>query len=119
MTPELQIIVVFGLFLALLLLGMTVPFAISVPALVYLLLLGGTDALKGLGLVSWGSMNSFALSSIPLFILMAELMERSGLELTPAAQRLAQFNAVQNTYLGTFQVLGGLGLLLGFYRRDD
>ena len=36
-----------------------------------------------------------------------------GLELTPAAQRLAQFNAVQNTYLGTFQVLGGLGLLLG------
>ena len=36
-----------------------------------------------------------------------------GLELTPAAQRLAAFNAVQNTYLGTFQVLGGLGLLLG------
>jgi ABC-type antimicrobial peptide transport system permease subunit len=28
-------------------------------------------------------------------------------------QRLNQFNAVQNTYLGTFQVLGGLGLLLG------
>ncbi|GDY18696.1 ABC transporter permease [Verrucomicrobiota bacterium] len=37
----------------------------------------------------------------------------SGLELTPATRRLAQFNAVQNTYLGTFQVLGGLGLLLG------
>jgi ABC-type antimicrobial peptide transport system permease subunit len=27
--------------------------------------------------------------------------------------RLAGFNAVQNTYLGTFRVLGGLGLLLG------
>jgi ABC-type antimicrobial peptide transport system permease subunit len=40
-------------------------------------------------------------------------MQDVGLELTPAAQRLAQFNAVQNTYLGTFQVLGGLGLLLG------
>jgi ABC-type antimicrobial peptide transport system permease subunit len=26
---------------------------------------------------------------------------------------LDAFNAVQNTYLGTFQVLGGLGLLLG------
>ena len=37
----------------------------------------------------------------------------TGLELTPATRRLAQFNAVQNTYLGTFQVLGGLGLLLG------
>jgi ABC-type antimicrobial peptide transport system permease subunit len=36
-----------------------------------------------------------------------------GLELTPAPRRLAAFNAVQNTYLGTFQVLGGLGLLLG------
>ena len=36
-----------------------------------------------------------------------------GVEVVPAAQRLNQFNAVQNTYLGTFQVLGGLGLLLG------
>jgi len=36
-----------------------------------------------------------------------------GMELTPASERLAAFNAVQNTYLGTFQVLGGLGLLLG------
>ncbi|HEX5220237.1 MAG TPA: FtsX-like permease family protein [Verrucomicrobiae bacterium] len=44
---------------------------------------------------------------------LSRAMEDVGLELTPAAQRLAQFNAVQNTYLGTFQVLGGLGLLLG------
>jgi len=36
-----------------------------------------------------------------------------GLELTPTTRRLAEFNAVQNTYLSTFQVLGGLGLLLG------
>ncbi|MBI3877656.1 MAG: hypothetical protein HY300_17140 [Verrucomicrobia bacterium] len=36
-----------------------------------------------------------------------------GLELAPATRRLAQLNAVQNTYLGTFQILGGLGLLLG------
>lgn len=36
-----------------------------------------------------------------------------GMELTPASQRLAAFNAVQNTYLGTFQILGGLGLVLG------
>jgi C4-dicarboxylate transporter, DctM subunit len=39
------------------------------------------DALKGLGLVSWGSTNSFTLTSIPLFILMAEIMQRSGLSL--------------------------------------
>jgi ABC-type antimicrobial peptide transport system permease subunit len=36
-----------------------------------------------------------------------------GLELSPAVDRLAAFNAVQNTYLGTFQLLGGLGLVLG------
>lgn len=36
-----------------------------------------------------------------------------GLELTPTAQRLNDFNAVQNTYLSAFQVLGGMGLLLG------
>ncbi len=36
-----------------------------------------------------------------------------GLELVSAVQRLSDFNAVQNTYLSTFQMLGGLGLLLG------
>jgi len=44
---------------------------------------------------------------------LSRAMQDVGLELTPAAQRLAQFNAVQNTYLSTFQILGGLGLLLG------
>lgn len=36
-----------------------------------------------------------------------------GVEVTSTVTRLNAFNAVQNTYLGTFQVLGGLGLLLG------
>jgi ABC-type antimicrobial peptide transport system permease subunit len=40
-------------------------------------------------------------------------LQDRGLELIPAADRLNAFNAVQNTYLDTFQVLGGLGLLLG------
>ncbi|RME92014.1 MAG: ABC transporter permease, partial [Verrucomicrobia bacterium] len=38
-----------------------------------------------------------------------------GFEVTDARVRLAAFNAVQNTYLGTFQVLGALGLLLGSF----
>src|SRR5687767_13838131 len=78
--PEwLVLLVVFGVFLYLLAAGMQVPFAISVPALLYLVLNGGIDALKGLGLTSWGSTNSFTLTSIPLFILMAELLQHSGL----------------------------------------
>jgi len=44
---------------------------------------------------------------------LSRALRDTGLELTPATQRLAAFNAVQNTYLSTFQVLGGLGLLLG------
>jgi len=44
---------------------------------------------------------------------LSRALEDAGLELVSASERLAQFNAVQNTYLGTFQVLGGLGLLLG------
>ncbi|MHC4086176.1 MAG: FtsX-like permease family protein [Planctomycetota bacterium] len=36
-----------------------------------------------------------------------------GLALTPAPQRLAEFSAVENTYLSIFQLLGGLGLILG------
>ena len=36
-----------------------------------------------------------------------------GIELTPAYVRLAEFSAVQNTYLSIFQMLGGLALILG------
>jgi ABC-type antimicrobial peptide transport system permease subunit len=36
-----------------------------------------------------------------------------GFTVTPAAERLASYLAVENTYLATFQALGGLGLLLG------
>lgn len=36
-----------------------------------------------------------------------------GLNLVPADERLAAFNGVENTYLSIFQLLGGLGLILG------
>jgi C4-dicarboxylate transporter, DctM subunit len=78
-SPELQIILTFAAFLALLTCGMAVPFAIAVPAMFYLLLQGGLPALNSLGLVSWGSMNSFVLTCVPLFMLMAEILRVSGL----------------------------------------
>lgn len=47
----------------------------------------------------------------------ATILEREltsqGFDVQPTVQRLAGFFAVQNTYLITFQTLGGLGLLLG------
>lgn len=36
-----------------------------------------------------------------------------GLDVVPGGEKLAEFHAVQNTYLSVFQALGGLGLLLG------
>jgi ABC-type antimicrobial peptide transport system permease subunit len=36
-----------------------------------------------------------------------------GFEVESTVSRLSRFNAVQNTYLETFQLLGGLGLILG------
>jgi C4-dicarboxylate transporter, DctM subunit len=79
MPDWIQLVLVFGVFLTLLATGMQIPFAICVPAILYLVLYGGLDALRGLGLTSWGSTNSFTLTSIPLFILMAELLQSSGL----------------------------------------
>ena len=49
----------------------------------------------------------------PLSDALAEALQDLGLEITPTAQRLAEFNAVENTYLNIFLALGGLGLLLG------
>jgi ABC-type antimicrobial peptide transport system permease subunit len=44
---------------------------------------------------------------------LSRALQDVGLELTSSVLRLNTFNAVQNTYLNTFEVLGGLGLLLG------
>lgn len=77
--PELQILIVTVLFLGLLTAGMAVPFAIAVPAVIYLLMQGGFTALSGLGLMSWGSMNTFALTAVPLFMFMADILSVSGL----------------------------------------
>lgn len=44
---------------------------------------------------------------------LSRALQDRGLEVTSATKRLDAFNTVQNTYLNTFQILGGLGLLLG------
>jgi hypothetical protein len=44
---------------------------------------------------------------------MSRALQDRGMAMTFASRRLAEFQAVENTYLSIFQVLGGLGLLLG------
>jgi len=67
------------LFVGLLLSGLWIPFAVGIAALAYLVNAGGLASLKSIGLITWGSLNSFTLTSIPLFLLMAELLVESGL----------------------------------------
>src|SRR5499425_3808813 len=133
MSPEFQIIITFAFFLVLLACGMAVPFAIAVPAMFYLLLQGGLQSLNSLGLVSWGSMNSFVLTCVPLFMLMAEILRVSGLStriyagLAKLVARLpggllqtniagcAVFASVNGSSIATAATIGGVALpqLLG------
>jgi putative ABC transport system permease protein len=41
------------------------------------------------------------------------LFQDYGMMVTPASERLAQFNSVENTYLSVFMMLGGLGIIIG------
>lgn len=52
-------------------------------------------------------------ATAPVAATMTRMFGDRGLELRPAAERLNEFNAVQNTYLSIFSTLGGLGLFLG------
>lgn len=52
--------------------------------------------------------------SVATTVLESELSE-FGFDVEPVATRLTEFLAVQNTFLSTFQTLGGLGLLLGTF----
>lgn len=127
----------FGLFLLLLACGMAVPFAIAVPGIVYLLLQNGLGALGGIGLVTWGSMDSFTLTAIPLFVLMAELMQHSGLSfriyrgLAKVVSALpggllqtnivgcALFAAISGSSVATAASIGGVALPQLLQRRYD
>ncbi|OGV65389.1 MAG: hypothetical protein A3K19_11095 [Lentisphaerae bacterium RIFOXYB12_FULL_65_16] len=49
----------------------------------------------------------------PLCAALTEALQDAGLDIQPAAARLAEFSRVENTYLSMFLALGGLGLVLG------
>ena len=46
-------------------------------------------------------------------VLLEDRLDRFGFDATTAVQKLLSFLRVEHTYLSTFQLLGGLGLLLG------
>jgi hypothetical protein len=70
-------------------------------------------------LFSWQQGYRFLLIDVPAAKAadVSAAIERSaadlGADAVPTAERLTEFHAVENTYLSTFQTLGGLGLLVG------
>ena len=90
MTTVLIIAVLIGLMLG----GLWVHFAVGISAVIYIVALRGLGGLSSLGLVSWGAADSYTLSAIPLFVLMAEILLGSGLStrlytaITPLVRRL-------------------------------
>ena len=79
MSDVAQIAVAGIVFLGLMVAGFWIPFAIAVSALLYIYFQMGFAGFHALGLATWGSMDSFTLTAVPLFILMAELLLESGL----------------------------------------
>ena len=64
--------------LGLLFAGMWIPFAIGVAYVIALWMIAGVPGLRAFGITSWASTNSFTLTAVPMFILMAEILLRSG-----------------------------------------
>ncbi len=74
-----EIAIIMGLLIAFIFSGLWIQMAVGVSAVVYIYLIQGFGGLKALGIVSWGSAESYTLSAIPLFVFMAEILLGSGL----------------------------------------
>lgn len=70
-----------GLLAVLLLKGLWIPFALTAAACIYLVLSDGPEALRSLGSIGFNTVNSFVLTAVPLFLLMGEVIVRSGISI--------------------------------------
>ncbi|HEX5780165.1 MAG TPA: TRAP transporter large permease subunit [Xanthobacteraceae bacterium] len=78
MSIEITTALFFGSLLVLLILGLPLVFVLGGVAVVFLYFTWGPEAFYILGARMWGTMNSFTLLAIPLYIFMAMLLERAG-----------------------------------------
>lgn len=77
MISEVSIIILAAI--GMLAIGLWIPFVISGAAIAIIFAQKGLGGLNAVGLITWSSSNSFTLTAIPLFILMAELLLQTGL----------------------------------------
>ncbi len=79
MPIELWTLILFGLLFALIFLGLPVGFSLGGTAMLFILIFWGPQGLYMAAAQGWGASNQFVLVAIPLFILMAMILERSGI----------------------------------------
>ena len=73
------LIVVIAVAMLLLVIGLWIPFVVAGAAMALIVAKKGVAGLTAVGLVTWSSANSFTLTAIPMFILMAEILLQTGL----------------------------------------
>ena len=103
MSPEFLTVAMFVALIACIMLGLPLAFTLAAVATLFGLIDNGFNALSLFDLYAnncWGLMNNYTLVAIPLFILMAQLLDRS-----KVAEKL--FEAL---YVVMGRVKGGLGL---------
>jgi len=79
MSWELALLLMIGLLVGLLLMGLWIAFGLGLAGMLVLLLASGSQGLAPLASISWNTAESFVLTSVPLFILMGEVILRAGL----------------------------------------
>lgn len=78
MSIELLTLLFFGSLLFFLVLGLPLTFVLGGVSIIFLYYTWGLESFYMVASQVWGSMNSFTLLAIPLFVLMAMLLERTG-----------------------------------------
>lgn len=107
MTPELLTIGMFGTLIVFIVFGLPLAYSLAGTAVIFGLIENGfnVDGLLGFFINNaWGTMNNFVLVAVPLFILMAQLLDRSKIS-------DALFEAL---YVVMGKIKGGLGLAVVF-----
>ena len=79
MTGVIELTLIFGLLIALMMCGMPIAYAVGVASMLYIASTLGPAGLNSLGVVAWATADSFTLTTLPLFLLMSELLVRGGL----------------------------------------
>jgi tripartite ATP-independent transporter DctM subunit len=75
---EILTLLFFGSLLVFLLLGLPLAFVLGGVSVIFLYFTWGIDSFYMVASQMWGSMNSFTLVAIPLFVLMAMILEKTG-----------------------------------------